>query len=478
MRVHDKVFIGGEWVAPAGTGTFDVHNASTEEVIGRVPAGTEEDVNAAVAAARKAFDEGPWRTSTPEERGKVIAALSAGVMARLQEFAEIIAQETGCPIDNSIGVQVFSSTMVLDYYAKLVNEYPFEEQRQGAIFKTLVRREPVGVVAAIVPWNVPLFVTVLKLAPALAAGCTVVLKPSPETALDAYLLAEVAIEAGVPAGVLNIVVADREVSEKLVVHPDIDKVSFTGSTAAGRRIGALCGERLRPVTLELGGKSACILLEDADLDKAVPGLLPGSLNNNGQACVAQTRVLAPRSRYDEVVAKLAEHVGAMTVGDALVKGNAIGPLVSERQRDRVLGYIEKGKAEGARVVVGGGRPEGLDKGWFVEPTVFADVTNDMTIAQEEIFGPVLAVIAYEDVDDAVRIANDSPYGLSGGVWSEDVEAATEVARRIETGTMSVNSWVAMDFGAPFGGYKQSGLGRELGPEGLDALVEFKTVVLP
>lgn len=477
MRVHDKVFIGGAWVEPAGTDTFDVRNASTEEVIGRVPAGTEEDVNRAVAAARAAF-EGPWAKATPDERGDVIAALSAGIQARLMEFAEVIAQETGCPIDNSVGVQVFSSTMVLDYYAKLVREYPFEEQRQGAIFKTLVRREPVGVVAAIVPWNVPLFVTVLKLAPALAAGCTVVLKPSPETALDAYLLAEVAIEAGVPAGVLNIVVADRDVSEKLVVHPGIDKVSFTGSTAAGRRIGALCGERLRPVTLELGGKSACILLEDADLDVAVPGLLPGSFNNNGQACVAQTRVLAPRSRYEEVVAKLAEHISAMTVGDALEKGHAIGPLVSERQRDRVLGYIEKGKAEGARLVVGGGRPENLDKGWFVEPTLFADVTNDMTIAQEEIFGPVLAVIAYDDVEEAVAIANDSPYGLSGGVWGTDVEAATEVSRRLETGTVSVNSWVAMDFGAPFGGYKQSGLGRELGPEGLDALVELKTVVLP
>jgi aldehyde dehydrogenase (NAD+) len=477
MRVHDKVFIGGEWIAPAGTGTFDVHNASTEEVIGRVPAGTEDDVNAAVAAARKAID-GPWKDYTPDQRGDVIAGLSAGIMGRLQEFAEIIAQETGCPIDNSVGVQVFSSTMVLDYYAKLVREYPFEEQRQGAIFKTLVRREPVGVVAAIVPWNVPLFVTVLKLAPALAAGCTVVLKPSPETALDAYLLAEVAIEAGVPAGVLNIVVADREVSEKLVVHPDVDKVSFTGSTAAGRRIGALCGERLRPVTLELGGKSACILLEDADLDVAVPGLLPGSFNNNGQACVAQTRILAPRSRYEEVVAKLAEHISAMTVGDALEKGLNIGPLVSGRQRDRVLGYIEKGKAEGARLVVGGGRPEGLDKGYFVEPTLFADVTNDMTIAREEIFGPVLVAIPYDDVDDAVAIANDSDYGLSGGVWGTDVEAATEVSRRMATGTISVNSWVAMDFGAPFGGYKQSGLGRELGPEGLDALVELKTVVLP
>ncbi|UGQ10281.1 aldehyde dehydrogenase [Yinghuangia sp. ASG 101] len=477
MRVHDKIFIGGTWVEPAGTETFEVRNASTEEVIGRVPAGTEEDVDRAVAAAREAF-AGPWASSTPDERGDVIAALSAGITARLQEFAELIAQETGCPIENSIGVQVFSSTMVLDYYAKLVREYPFEEERQGAIFRTLVRREPVGVVAGIVPWNVPLFVAVLKLAPALAAGCTIVLKPSPETALDAYLLAEVAIEAGVPDGVINIVAADREVSEKLVVHPGIDKVSFTGSTAAGRRIGSLCGERLRPVTLELGGKSACILLEDADLDTAVPGLLPGSFNNNGQACVAQTRILAPRSRYEEVVAKIAEHVGAMTVGDALEKGNAIGPLASERQRDRVLGYIEKGKAEGARVVVGGGRPEGLDKGWFVEPTVFADVTNDMTIAREEIFGPVLAIIAYDDVDDAVAIANDSPYGLSGGVWSADVEAATEVSRRIATGTVSVNSWVAMDFAAPFGGYKQSGLGRELGPEGLDQLVELKTVVLP
>jgi aldehyde dehydrogenase (NAD+) len=366
----------------------------------------------------------------------------------------------------------------MDYYGGMGAEFPFEEERKGVMGPVLVRREPVGVVGAIVPWNVPLFVTALKLAPALIAGCTVVLKPSPETALDSYLLAEVATEIGLPAGVLNIVTAGRETSQHLVTHPGVDKISFTGSGAAGRHIAALCAQDLRRVTLELGGKSAAVVLEDADLDTSLGHIVSNGLMNNGQACIAQTRILAPKSRYNDVVEALAAKVSALKVGSALDAETQIGPLVANRQRDRVLGYIEKGKEAGARVVTGGGRPADQDRGWFVSPTVFADVDNHMIIAEEEIFGPVLSVIQYDGPDDAVRIANDTTYGLSGAVYGENVDLATDVARRLRTGTVAVNNMSPMDFAAPFGGFKQSGLGRELGPEGLQAYLEYKTITLP
>ena len=330
---------------------------------------------------------------------------------------------------------------------------------------------------AIVPWNVPLFTIMLKLGPALASGSTVVLKPAPETPLDAYLLADVLEEVGLPAGVVNIVPAGREVGEHLVSHPDVDKIGFTGSTAAGKKIAALCGAQLKRCTLELGGKSAAIVLDDADLATAIPGLLPNSIMNNGQACIAQTRILASRKRYDEVVDALATAMAATKVGEPLDPETAIGPLVAERQRDRVLGYIEKGREEGARVVVGGGRPAGFDKGWFVEPTVFADVDNKMTIAQEEIFGPVLAVIPYDSEADAIRIANESDYGLAGSVWTSDAAAGLEIAKQVRTGTYGVNG-SSMNFAAPFGGFKQSGVGRELGPEGLEAYLELKGINMP
>jgi betaine-aldehyde dehydrogenase len=333
------------------------------------------------------------------------------------------------------------------------------------------------VVGAIVPWNVPLFTTMLKLAPAMAAGCTVVLKPAPETPLDAYILAEAAEAAGVPAGVLNIVAAGREVGEHLVTHPGVDKIAFTGSTAAGRAIAALCGQLLRRCTLELGGKSAAVICDDADVDTTIAGLLPASTMNNGQACVAQTRLLVPNSRKAEFTDAIAAAVGALVVGDPADPATQVGPLTSARQRERVEGYIAAGRDQGATVAVGGGRPAGFDRGWYVEPTVFADVDNGMRIAQEEIFGPVLAVIGYDDVDDAVAIANDSEYGLSGSVWSADVERATAIANRMQTGTVSVNGFM-IEFCAPFGGFKNSGLGRELGPEGLAHYLEYKTVMYP
>ncbi len=478
MQTWDRLWIGGEWVKPSSGATIDVISPFTEAPVGRVPEAREADVDRAVAAARRAFDEGPWPRTPASERADLLGKLQSALQARSQDLATTITAEMGSPIVFSQMGQVMAANLVLGYYASLARQFPFEEIRAGMLGPAIVRQEPVGVVAAIVPWNVPLFVTMLKLAPALAAGATLVLKPAPETPLDAYLLAEALEEVGLPPGVVGIVPAGREVGEHLVSHPGIDKVAFTGSTAAGRRIAALCGERLRRVTLELGGKSAAILLDDVDLGEALPTLLPACIMNNGQACVAQTRILAPRERYAEVVDAFGAAFGALRVGDPMDPATAIGPLVAERQRARVLGYLEAGRKEGARVVMGGGRPKGLARGWFVEPTLFADVRNDMKIAREEIFGPVVAVIPYDGGDgEAVRIANDSDYGLSGSVWSADLERGLTAARAVRTGNYGVNGF-GMEFSAPFGGFKQSGVGRELGPEGLRAYLEPKTIHLP
>ncbi|TQS42028.1 aldehyde dehydrogenase [Cryptosporangium phraense] len=477
MLTYDSFFIGGEWVAPSDTSAFDVISPSSEEIVGRVPEAQKADVDAAVAAARKAFDEGPWPRSTPEERADAMARLSGIINEKLEDFARTISTEMGSPIQFSRFGQVLAATMALDFYAGLTRETQWEETRAGLLGPTVVRRAPVGVVAAIVPWNVPLYVSMLKLAPALAAGCTVVLKPAPASPISGQMLGEAIEAAGLPAGVVNIVPADRAVGEYLVTHPGIDKVSFTGSTAAGRRIASLCGENLRRVTLELGGKSAAVLLPDVDLATALPQVINVGLMNNGQACVAQTRILAPRERYREVVDALVDQVSAQVVGDPLGEDTHIGPLVSATQRERVEGYLAAGKKEGATVALGGGRPKGFDRGWYVEPTVFTDVDNSMTIAQEEIFGPVLSVIPYGDVDDAVKIANDSRYGLSGSVWTEDPDAGLDVARRVRTGTFNVNTFM-LENCAPFGGFKESGLGRELGPEGLAAYIEYQSVNLP
>ncbi|GAA4157045.1 aldehyde dehydrogenase [Actinomadura keratinilytica] len=476
MREHDRLFIDGDWAAPAGTGVIEVVSPHTEEVVGRVPEGTEADIDAAVAAARRAFDHGPWPRMAPAERAAVLARLAAIYAERQQEMADLITEEMGSPILFSVFGQAAMAQMVLRYYADLAAGYAWEDERPGMLGPVTVTREPVGVVAAIYPWNVPQFTLMMKLAPALAAGCTVVAKPSPEAPLDAYVLAEWIREAGVPEGVVNIVPAGREVGAYLVAHPGVDKVAFTGSTAAGRAIGAVCGEQLRRVTLELGGKSAAIILEDADLAATVAGLKTASLMNNGEACAAQTRILAPRSRYDEVADALAAMVGGLAVGDPADYGTEIGPLVTRRQQDRVEGYIRIGQDEGAKIITGGlDRPH--DRGWYVAPTVFAGVRNDMRIAREEIFGPVLALIPYEDEDDAVRIANDSDYGLGGSVWTADVDHGVEVARRIRTGSCGVNLYV-LDPNTPFGGFKDSGLGRELGPEGLEAYLEHKAIPRP
>ncbi|GAB3682419.1 aldehyde dehydrogenase [Actinocorallia lasiicapitis] len=477
MQEHKHFFIGGDWVAPSGTGRIDVVDPHTEEVIGSVPDGANADINRAVAAARQAFDHGPWPRMTPAERAVAVGRLSAIYAERQQQMADLVTAEMGSPALFSVFAQAAIPQMVLQYYVDLAASYTWEEERPGMLGPVTVTQEPVGVIAAIYPWNVPQFTLMLKLAPALIAGCTVVAKPSPETPLDAYLLAEWIKEAGIPDGVINIVPAGREVGAYLVAHPGVDKVAFTGSTVAGRQIGAVCGEQLKRVTLELGGKSAAIILEDADLATTIEGFKLASLMNNGQACAAQTRILAPRSRYDEVADALATMVGGMTVGDPADWGTEIGPLVAKRQQERVEDYIRIGQDEGAKLLVGGLDRRGLDRGWYVAPTVFGDVTNDMRIAREEIFGPVLALIPYTDEADAINIANDSEYGLGGSVWTADVDHGIEVARRIRTGSCGVNLY-SLDPNTPFGGYKNSGLGRELGPEGLVAYLEHKSIPRP
>jgi aldehyde dehydrogenase (NAD+) len=477
---YDKLYIGGEWVEPHGTGSIEVISPHTEEVIGRVPDASPADMDRAVTAARQAFDDGPWPRMTPAERAEGIKRLSGALQSRSQDIADVISSQNGSPKSWSLMGQVFSATMVLDTYAGLASGYGWEDHRTGALgTPVVVRRAPVGVAAGIIPWNVPLFISALKLGPAMAAGCPIVLKPAPETPLDAYLLAEAVNEADLPPGVVNIVAAGRETGEHLIRHPGIDKVSFTGSTAVGKHIGEVCGGMLKRVTLELGGKSAAIVLDDATLDEAMLGnLVMSGLMNNGQVCGAQSRILVSTKRYADVVDALAGAVGALTVGDPLDDTVQVGPLVAERQRTRVEGYLEAGKAAGARPVVGGGRPESLPTGWYIEPTVFADVRNDMKIAQEEIFGPVLSVIPYDDEKDAVAIANDSDYGLCGSVWTADPEHGAAVAAQVRTGVVAVNSSMILDFNAPFGGFKQSGIGRELGPEGIAPYTEYQTIILP
>ncbi|MCB5183456.1 aldehyde dehydrogenase [Streptomyces antimicrobicus] len=474
---HGQLFIGGEWTDPLGSGTIEVVSPHTEQVIGRVPHASRGDVDRAVAAARKAFDEGPWPRTSLEERIAVVTRIKDAILLRHEEIARSISSQNGSPYSWSVLAQALGAMMVYDAAIQVARAYPFEEHRAGVLGPILVRREPVGVVAAVIPWNVPQFVAAAKLGPALLTGSTVILKPSPESPLDSYLLADIAREAGLPEGVLSILPADREVSEYLVGHPGVDKVAFTGSVGAGRRVMEVASRNLTRVTLELGGKSAAVVLPDADLATAVPGLVQSGWMNNGQACVAQTRILAPRSRYDEVAEALAAAVSAQVVGDPLDPATQIGPLVAERQRQRSLDYIRIGQEEGAKILAGGGVPAGLERGWYVEPTLFGDVDNRMRIAREEIFGPVVCLIPYGDEDEAARIADDSEFGLSGSVWSGDVERGIAFARRIRTGTYNVNTF-SLDMLGPFGGYKNSGVGREFGPEGLSEYLEHKMIHLP
>jgi acyl-CoA reductase-like NAD-dependent aldehyde dehydrogenase len=411
------------------------------------------------------------------DRIEVLQRLSVCLGENQALIASLITAEMGCPISLSTTMQAGLPRLQLDNFIEVARSYPFSEVRTSTNGNALVVREPVGVVAAIVPWNAPLLVTMIKLAPALLAGCTVVLKPAPESPLDAYLLAEMLQRAGLPDGVVNIVPADRDVSEYLVTHPGVDKVTFTGSTAAGRRIASLCGQDIRRVTLELGGKSAAIILDDADLDTTVETLRYGSLRNSGQVCSNKTRVLVSKTRERELLERLAALAASMPVGDPMDPSTQVGPLVSARQMHRVEGYIESGRIEGARIVAGGGRPRDLKQGWFVEPTIFSNVSPEMKIAREEIFGPVVTVLTYESEDQAIELANDSEYGLSGSVFSGDPEHALSVARRMRTGVVELNG-STVGYNAPLGGFKNSGIGRESGPDGLDAYVELKSIGLP
>lgn len=449
-----------------------VREAATGELLGDGASATMADIDAAVAAARTALPL--WSSASVGHRAAVLEAFAAALHRRADSTDKLVSRENGMPIALSRGANGQFPAALLGYYAKLITETPIEEIRPSMSGHTIVRREPVGVVAAIVPWNYPQALAAFKLAPALAAGCTVVLKAAPETALDALVFAEAASECGMPPGVLNVVPGGVEAGKHLVSHPGVDKVSFTGSTVAGRIIAEVCGRLLRPVTLELGGKSAAIILDDADLDATMRGLRSVSFVNNGQTCYLGSRILAPRSRYAEVVDALVTLVDGFTVGDPLDGATDIGPVVTARQRDRVLGYIQAGNDSGARLVAGGGIPKDQSRGWFVSPTVFADVDNSDRIAQEEIFGPVLAVIAYDDDAEAIELANDSQFGLAGTVWSTDTDRATDVARAVKTGTIGVNGY-QLDMGAPFGGVKASGLGRELGPEGLNEFFELKSI---
>ncbi|MFG3493902.1 aldehyde dehydrogenase [Streptomyces sp. NPDC047928] len=478
---HGELFIGGRWTAPLGEAVIEVVSPHTEEVIGRVPHASEADVDRAVAAARRAFDEGPWPRMPLEERIAVVTRVKDAVAVRHEEIARSVSAQNGSPYSWSVLAQALGAMMVWDAAITVARDFPHEERRSGVLGPILVRREPVGVVAAVVPWNVPQFTAAAKLGPALLAGCTAILKPSPETPLDAYILAAIAEEAGLPEGVLSILPADREVSEYLVGHPGVDKVSFTGSVAAGRRVMEVASRNLTRVTLELGGKSAAVILPDADREAAVAGIVPAAWMNNGQACVAQTRILAPRARYEEFADAFAAAAGALVVGDPLDPATQVGPLVARRQRQRSLDYIGIGQKEGAKVLTGGGRPAGRSTGWYVEPTLFGEVHNGMRIAREEIFGPVVCLIPYGDEDEALRIANDSDYGLSGSVWTAGTEAGVargiDFARRVRTGTFNVDTF-SLDMLGPFGGYKNSGLGREFGPEGYAEYLEHKMIHLP
>lgn len=479
-QVRDRLFIGGEWVRPATTAELDVVSASTEQVVARVAAAGPADIDRAVAAARSAFDSGAWPRMAPIERADALTRLVGAIGERTNDLADAISSEVGSPRKWAKYGQVAIAAAVLKVYADLAGTYPWLDERTGAMGNRVkVHRRPVGVVGAIVPWNAPLFTAALKLGPALVAGCTVVLKPAPESALDAALLADAFEAAGFPAGVVSIVAAGRDGSEHLVRHADVDKISFTGSTAVGRQIGAICGGDVRRCTLELGGKSAAIVLDDVVLDDAtVTELVNAGMANNGQVCAAQTRILAPRSRYAEIADALATAVGALRVGDAFDPATNVGPVATAAQRARVEGYLEAGKREGARTLVGGGRPAGLERGWFVEPTVFVDATNQMSIARDEIFGPVLAMIPYDGDDEAVAIANDSEYGLTGTVWTADVGRGEAIADRVRCGTVAFNTSAAMDLLAPFGGFKRSGIGRECGPEAFEGYTEYQTIVLP
>jgi betaine-aldehyde dehydrogenase len=476
MRSYHTIFVNGQWVPSTGDATIEIVSPHDETVIATVPNGNPDDIDAAVAAARLAFDTGPWPQMALPERLRYLTRLADLYEARLDEFAEIITAEMGAPITLSRTRQATGGLYCLRSTIALAAEYNWEESRSTAESgPAIVRKLPVGVVGAIAPFNFPQMLVMAKLAPALVAGCTVIAKPAPECPLDALLLAELVEQVGLPAGVVNVVPADKAASKHLVEHPQVDKIAFTGSTTVGRQIASVCGRDMRRCTVELGGKSAAIILEDADPAATASSMEFASFANSGQGCVSQTRILVPRARKNAYIEALVDMVQSLRVGDPSNPAVDVGPMVTRAQQQRVTSYIKLGAEEGATTLVGGpGMPEGLTHGWYVRPTLFVDVDNGMRIAQEEIFGPVVCVIEYEDIDDAVRIAQDSAYGLGGSVWTNDRTAGMAVANRIRTGMFGVNTFT-LDFGSPFGGFKASGIGREFGPEGLDDYTETQTL---
>ena len=470
MKNHDKLFINGSWVASTGSARLDVISPSTEERIGSIPDGTAQDADAAVRAARAAFDG--WAATPVAERAALLQKIHEGMKARSEEIGRTIAGEVGMPLKLATRIQAGSPAFTFGMYAKLLGSFAFEEK----VGNSLVLREPVGVVVAITPWNYPLHQIACKVAPALAAGCTVVLKPTEVAPLNAFILAEIMEAAGVPKGVFNLVTGTGPViGEALVNHPDVDMISFTGSTRAGKRISELAAKSIKRVALELGGKSAAVILDDADLAAAVKGTVNACFLNSGQTCSAHTRMLVPAGKYDEAAKLAIEAAKGFTLGDPFAETSKLGPLVSKAQRERVRGFIDKGIAEGAELLTGGPEaPDDLAKGWYVKPTVFGRVDPKSTIAQEEIFGPVLSIISYRDEDEAVRIANDTIYGLAGAVWSASDAHALAVAKRLRTGQVDINGG-SFNMLAPFGGFKQSGHGRELGKFGLEEFLEYKSL---
>ncbi len=470
MQIRDKLYIDGRWTAASGKKTLDVISASTEEVMGRIPEGDYADVQAAVTAARRAFDG--WAATPVAERAAFLKKIQEGLKARADDIARTISGEVGMPLKLSAMIQAGSPIGTFGMYARMLGDFAFEEK----VGHSLVVREPVGVVAAITPWNYPLHQIAAKVAPALAAGCTVVLKPSEVAPLNAFILADVIDSVGLPAGVFNLVTGyGPVVGEALVTHPEVDMVSFTGSTRAGKRVSELGAQTVKRVALELGGKSAAVILDDADLAAAVRGTVNACFLNSGQTCTAHTRMLVPESRYAEAAKLAAEAAARFTVGDPFAETSKLGPVISAAQRDRVRDFIRKGIAEGAELLCGGpDAPAGLTKGYYVQPTVFGRVKPGSTIEQEEIFGPVLSIVTYKDEDEAARIANGTPYGLAGAVWAGSDERAIAFARRLRTGQVDINGG-AFNALAPFGGYKQSGNGRELGKYGLEEFLEYKAL---
>ncbi|MFF2732246.1 aldehyde dehydrogenase [Streptomyces sp. NPDC058008] len=480
MITYDRLFIGGSWVEPSEQELLDIASPHDRSVVARAAQAQPADMDRAVAAARKSFDEGEWRLTPPAERIAALRRFNALREENAEKIAHLISLENGSAGWFTRAGQP-GLTRQANAYLKAAEEFSWEEELlpsdPASPVRSVVRREAIGVVAAVIPWNSPFSSATSKIIPALVAGNSVVLKVSPENSLSMGFLAELLERVGLPEGVISVLPADRETSQYLISHPDVDKIAFTGSTGAGRRIAAIAGQQLKRVSLELGGKSAAIILPDADIEKAVAGVKFASLLNNGESCIAQTRILAPRGRYEEVVEGLKMLVDSLKVGDPSDPGTFIGPMIRPDQQARVREYIRIGIEEGARLVTGGPQvPEGLEQGNYVTPTVFADVDNSMRVAREEIFGPVLVVIPYDDEDEAVRIANDSEYGLSGGVWSVDEEHALAVARRIRTGTLTING-ASVAFDGPFGGFKASGIGREYGAVGLGTYTEYKTITI-